>query len=126
MPYILIVDDEPAIQALLQLLVEAAGHRVQCASNGAAALELVRAEEPAALILDLNIPGTSGWEVAATLKEEAPHIPILVITGRYNTPDEAIKAVPGSTDALIKPFDPEAVLGALERLLADRPSQTLR
>ncbi len=117
-PALLIVDDDPSIQTLMRFILQTA-FTVHTAADGASALEVARSVPLAGVVLDLNLPGVSGWDVARTLQQEAPQLPILVVTGRYNRPDEALQNVPGATAALIKPFDPLDLLTEVQAMLAD-------
>jgi PAS domain S-box-containing protein len=81
---VLAVDDEPTALELVRTLLEADGCRVLCASNGAQALQTARADLPDLVILDLMMPGMSGFELIAALRadDSTEHIPLIVLTAK--------------------------------------------
>ncbi|MBA3469065.1 MAG: response regulator [Herpetosiphonaceae bacterium] len=119
-PTLLIVDDDPSIQTLMRFILQTA-FTVHTAADGAIALQIARSLPIDGVVLDLNLPGVSGWDVARTLQQEAPQLPILVVTGRYNRPEEVLQNVAGSTAALIKPFDPLDLITEVQGMLAAHP-----
>ena len=122
-PALLIVDDDPSIQTLMRFILKTA-FTIHTAADGASALQVARSVPLAGVVLDLNLPGVSGWDVARTLPQEAPQLPILVVTGRYNRPEEVIQNVPGATAGLIKPFDPLELLTQVQIML-DSPARII-
>jgi len=123
-PYILAVDDEQSILSLLMSLLETEGY----SSVGFAESQWVlpflqemgkRGERhlPALILLDLMMPGVSGYDIARWLSEHEPynHIPILVITADARVHDTS--DVPGAQDILLKPFQIDALLTVVEHFL---------
>ncbi|MEW6088469.1 MAG: response regulator [bacterium] len=117
---ILVVDDDPDIREAIKLTLDSIAYNVIEAENGTRAMELVIAEEPDLVILDLMMPGISGLEVCKKLKESAltSHLPILMLTAK-NQVDDKIKGLAiGADEYLAKPFEPlelEARVKALIR-----------
>ena len=120
---VLVVDDHRPVRALCRASLEEAGFRVLEAENGTEALASVQTERPDAILLDIMMPGISGWEVTAALLAERSTdlIPIIFISGRTE-PSDRIRAYElGAQAYVMKPFDPEvlaetvvAVLGEIE------------
>jgi two-component system, OmpR family, phosphate regulon response regulator PhoB len=120
---ILVVDDEPDITALVAYHLAKASYRVTTASNGRDALRAAREERPDLIVLDLMLPGLSGYEVLAELRrqDETKDIGVIVLTARKEEPDRIKGLSLGADDYLQKPFSPaELVLrvGAVLRRLA--------
>ncbi|MGY8667360.1 response regulator [Bradyrhizobium sp. UFLA05-109] len=129
MANILIVDDDPAVQMTIRLLLERAGHRVMVAGDGHQGLALFEADQFELLFLDIFMPGMDGLETMRHIRSRAPGVPIIVISGRSATPDAY--AEPdflnmatrlGAAASLPKPFRPEALLAAVDDCLqASKP-----
>ncbi len=126
---ILIADDEANIRDLARLYLEKEGFRVRMAVDGAAALEEVRREPPALLILDLMMPRMDGWEVCRRVRAEG-NLPILMLTARDQDIDKIVGLEMGADDYLTKPFNPRELVARVrailrraspEKPLADRP-----
>ena len=120
---ILVVDDEPDITALVAYHLAKAGYRVITAANGRDALRTAREERPALVVLDLMLPGVSGYDVLADLRrrEETKDLGVILLTARKDEPDRIKGLSLGADDYLPKPFSPhELVLrvGAVLRRLA--------
>jgi CheY-like chemotaxis protein len=119
-PVVLVVEDEPAIRALLRDVLEDAGYAVREAADGAAALRAARAARPALVLLDLHLPRTDGWAFAAAYRwEPGPRAPIVVLTADADA--EAYAAALGAAGYLLKPFDVAALLALVRRLTGAAP-----
>lgn len=116
---ILVVDDEPAICANLQALLETRGHRVIVAAQGREAVELARAQRPNLVLLDVKLPVLDGLEVCRLLKEERSTrgIPIVMLTAMDTLADVEKAVACGADDYLTKPLDTERLLDKLKRYL---------
>jgi two-component system phosphate regulon response regulator PhoB len=117
---ILVVDDEADIVALVAYHLAKAGYRVSTASNGSDALAAAQQERPALVVLDLMLPGLSGYEVLEQLRadEATRDVAVLMLTARRDEPDRIRGLSLGADDYLTKPFSPpELVLrvGAILR-----------
>ncbi len=119
---ILVVDDEPDITALVAYHLAKAGFRVSTAANGTDALKAAREERPDIVILDLMLPGVSGYDVLAELRkrEETRDVGVILLTAGRVAPDRIRGISLGADDYLTKPFSPQElslrVGGLLRRL----------
>jgi two-component system phosphate regulon response regulator PhoB len=119
---ILVVDDEPDIVALVAFHLARAGYGVSTASSGPEALAKATAELPALIVLDLMLPGMSGFEVLERLRAEpaTSRIAVLTLTARRDEPDRVRGLTLGADDYLTKPFSPQDLtlrVGAILRRL---------
>jgi two-component system phosphate regulon response regulator PhoB len=105
---ILVVDDEPEIVALVAYHLAKAGYRVSTAASGQDALELARRERPSLVVLDLMLPGMSGFDVLEQLRSDdsTRDIAVLMLTARREEPDRIRGLSLGADDYLTKPFSP--------------------
>jgi response regulator RpfG family c-di-GMP phosphodiesterase len=113
---ILLVDDDPALRTLLKTTFEVADVAVVEAENAVAARRKIRSARPDVIVLDINMPGTTGLELCAELKAApATHdIPIVLLTGSDGGSGAAKKA--GADAFVLKPFSPLELLAVAERL----------
>ena len=123
---ILVVDDEADITALVAYHLAKASYRVTTAANGRDALRAAREERPDLIVLDLMLPGLSGYEVLAELRrqDETKDIGVIVLTARKDEPDRIKGLSLGADDYLAKPFSPKELVlrvGAILRRLAAPP-----
>jgi len=103
-PLILTVEDEPRISRYLQSSLQMAGYDVAVAGDGVKALEMVQANRPDLVLLDLNLPHMSGFEVLEHIRKQFD-TPVIVLTA-LDTEDDKVKALMmGADDYLPKPFD---------------------
>ena len=123
---ILVVDDDETFRALVTTMLETAGFACAEAASGPAALALVRgAELPRLVVLDVQLPGISGYEVCRVLRDEVgDSLPILFVSGVRTDPlDRAAGLLLGADDYLVKPFAPDELLARIRALLRrGRPS----
>ena len=117
---VLIVDDEPLIKRVLTLCLERAGYAVECACDGADALERVRAQSPDFMITDVNMPGMGGEELCRAIHAEFPgrSFPILVVTATTSRASCAWALDIPNTDLLEKPISPRNLIARLRRTAA--------
>ena len=113
---ILIADDEASIRDLAQLYLEKEGFRVRTAVDGEAALDEVRRDPPALLILDLMMPRMDGWEVCRRVRAES-NLPILMLTARDQDIDKIVGLEMGADDYLTKPFNPRELVARVRAIL---------
>jgi DNA-binding response OmpR family regulator len=108
MTTVLVVDDEAPIRLLCRVNLEAENMTVLEAADGDKGLELARAEHPDVILLDVMMPGRSGWEVAEELltDEDTNGIPIIFLTARAEVRDRAKGIDLGGVDYVTKPFNP--------------------
>jgi len=105
---VLVVDDEPDITALVAYHLAKAGYRVSTAANGSDALRAAREERPDVVVLDLMLPGASGYEVLQELRrmDETRQVGVILLTSRREEADRIRGLSLGADDYLVKPFSP--------------------
>jgi len=122
---ILVVDDDPAVQTTVRLLLERAGHSVVAAVDGRAGLAAFETGGFDLLLLDIFMPAMDGLETMRTIHRQQSAMPIIVMSGRPLTPD--LSAEPdflamatklGAVHSLPKPFKPEWLLSTVDACLA--------
>jgi CheY-like chemotaxis protein len=114
---ILVVDDDPEIVSMLSTRLVARGYRVSTASDGRAAIERAKRELPDLVLLDVMMPGKSGWEVARALKQDpvTQSIKIVMVTAIGENVNAMTSPLYGADAHIDKPFEFER----LERVIAD-------
>lgn len=120
---VLVVDDEPDITGLVAYHLAKAGYRVTTAANGTEALKAARDERPDLVVLDLMLPGPSGYAVLAELRRraETKDVGVILLTARREEHDRIKGLSLGADDYLAKPFSPQELVlrvGAVLRRLA--------
>jgi two-component system, OmpR family, phosphate regulon response regulator PhoB len=131
---VLVVDDEPDIVALVAYHLVKAGYRVSTAGSGPDAISQARAERPSLVVLDLMLPGMSGFDILENLRheEETHDVAVLMLTARKDEPDRIRGLSLGADDYLTKPFSPQELVlrvGAILRRLrstSERSDEALR
>jgi DNA-binding response OmpR family regulator len=119
MSRVLVVEDEAHLAQGLRFNLEAEGHAVEVSADGESALaRLLEKQEPFdALVLDVMLPGKSGFNVAAELREQKNYVPILMLTARGRAEDVLQGFASGADDYLPKPFELPILIARLEGLL---------
>lgn len=119
MSRVLVVDDEPDVLLLCRLNLQQRGHELLEASTGRVALELARERHPDVIVLDLILPGMTGYEVLETLKgdEQTSDIPVLVLTAKSLRADRERSHGLGAAGFLTKPFLPSELCELVESLV---------
>ena len=119
---VLIVDDDESMRIACAQTLEPSWFSVAVAANGEQALEIASRESFDVALLDLRMPGLPGMEVLRRLKEDSPHLMVIIITA-YATIDSAVDAVKsGAYNYLPKPFTPEALLAIVSQAITSRRS----
>jgi CheY-like chemotaxis protein len=115
-PLVLVVEDDESSAELVSLHVRAAGLRVVTVPTGEAGVEAVRSLRPAAVILDIRLPGMDGWDVLSTLKadHETATIPVVMVSV---LPERGRGFALGASDYLVKPVKRDDLLAALWRVV---------
>jgi signal transduction histidine kinase/CheY-like chemotaxis protein len=113
---ILVIEDDPSAVRLLREYLEGAGYRVRVAATGETGLSSATAQRPAAIVLDVLLPGIDGWEVLRRLKAEAhlQDVPVVIVTV---VEEREVGLALGAVDYLVKPIHREALLGCLSRFV---------
>jgi two-component system alkaline phosphatase synthesis response regulator PhoP len=117
---ILVVEDEPHIVEVVRDYLRQAGYRVLVASDGPAALGLVRRERPDLVVLDLMLPGgMDGLEICRRLRQDntLADTPILMLTARTEETDRVVGLELGADDYVTKPFSPREVVARVRAVL---------
>jgi DNA-binding response OmpR family regulator len=116
---VLIVDDEIDSLKLIGLLLESKGYQIVAAQNGERAIEKALQEPPDLVILDVMMPGMSGYEVCRRLRTnpQTATIPILMFTAKTQVMDKVIGFEAGADEYLTKPIQPAELLDRVEMLL---------
>jgi CheY-like chemotaxis protein len=110
---IAIVDDEESIRKALSRLLRASGYQVETFPSGNDFLTSLNAKTPDLVVLDLHMPGMSGFEVHAALRAIEPPLPVVVITG-HDSPETRQRALDGGAAAYLrKPIDEKLLLRAI-------------
>jgi CheY-like chemotaxis protein len=112
---VLVIDDEPAVRDLVQRALSKEGYRVETAASGPDGIALARKVKPAAITLDVMMPGMDGWAVLTMLKADpaTADIPVIMLTV---VDDKNLGFALGATDYLIKPIDWERLIAVLQKL----------
>jgi DNA-binding response OmpR family regulator len=120
---ILVVEDHPTMRDAMRLVLEGEGFAIDEASDGDSALEMVRADPPDLVFLDLNIPGVSGTDVLRELKGDpaTAAVSVIIVTATGEEGRERVIRL-GADEYFTKPFSPLALLGTVERVLERRAS----
>jgi DNA-binding response OmpR family regulator len=127
---LLVVEDDPAVQHVLRLMLEAEGYDVALASDGRHGLDYLSTGSPALIVLDLGLPDMSGEEFAAEVSRRGhrPGIPLLVLTASYSDPEDTqdIATRVGAEACVTKPFEAEQFLAEISRLLEPATGRATR
>jgi len=120
---ILVVEDHPTMREAMRLVLEGEGFSIDEASDGETALDMVRADPPDLVFLDLNIPGVSGTDVLQALKDDprTADVSVIIVTATGEEGRERVIRL-GADEYFTKPFSPLALLGTVERVLERRAS----
>lgn len=115
--YILIVEDDNDINQMLKELLEQNGYSTAQAYSGTEAKMYMEREQPAAVILDLMLPGLSGEEVLVWMKKKIPSTAVLVASAKDTVKTRISLLREGADDYIVKPFDTEELIARLEAIL---------
>ena len=120
---ILVVEDHPTMREAMRLVLEGEGFAIDEASDGDTALDMVRADPPDLVFLDLNIPGVSGTDILRALKDDpqTADVSVIIVTATGEEGRERVIRL-GADEYFTKPFSPIALLGTVERVLERRAS----
>jgi two-component system response regulator MtrA len=116
MSLIFVVDDDPDVRELVEYKLLQQGHDVRSAADGQEALRLVRGAKPALLLLDVMMPGLSGFDVLTQLRgdEATKSLPIIMLTAKAETDDVERGLALGANDYMIKPFSPRELMNRIQ------------
>jgi DNA-binding response OmpR family regulator len=114
---VLVVEDEPAIADVIRLNLAKAGYGVEVEHSGDRALDAVRRLRPAAIILDVGLPGTDGIEICRRLRAAQDWTPVLFVTARDDEVDRIVGLEMGADDYVTKPFSPRELVARVTGVL---------
>ena len=114
---ILVVEDDPRMQRVLQRLFLSEGYRVLLAGNGRVALEVFQAEKPILVVLDLILPEISGRELCPKLKALSSGTPIIILSAISDVVDKVLLFELGADDYVTKPFSPRELMARAQSSL---------
>ncbi len=123
---ILVADDEPHIRAVVRAYLEREGYDVVEAEDGESALERARNDGLDLLVLDVMLPGRSGFDVLRALRSEGSNVGVLMLTARDDVIDRVAGLELGADDYVTKPFEPREVVARVGAILRrfGRPTST--
>jgi len=116
MQTILIIEDEPELARILRSYLESAGFKVVTADRGDRGLQVWRSEQPDLVLLDLNLPGMDGLDVARAIRKESD-APLIMVTARVEEADRLIGLELGADDYISKPFSSREVVARVRTVL---------
>lgn len=116
MPTVLIIEDEPELARVLRSYLEQAGMSVLTAGRGDTGLSVWEHKRPDLVLLDLNLPGMDGLDVAREIRRKSD-TPIMMLTARVEETDQLIGLELGADDYIPKPFSPRVVVARVRALL---------
>lgn len=117
MPKVLLVEDEIAIRKFTKINIEKAGFEVIEAGTGEEGVELALSLKPDVVILDVMLPGMNGFEVCSILRNEIPHLGIIMLTAKTQEVDKILGLEQGSDDYMVKPFNPQELILRIKSLI---------
>jgi CheY-like chemotaxis protein len=119
MAKILVVDDDELMRDLICALLESKGHSVVDADNGDTAVNMARTELPDLIILDMNMPGMTGWETIPVIRShpDTRDIPIVAVTGDSSTGGRDEAHLAGVDRYVTKPIVPDRLFATLDEIL---------
>ncbi|MGH2664084.1 MAG: response regulator transcription factor [Actinomycetota bacterium] len=115
---ILVADDDPVIRRLIEVNLGLEGFEVELAADGEDAVARAGASSPDLIVLDVMMPGLTGWEAAQRLKEDpaTQHIPVVLLSARTREEDVRRGRDVGAAAYVTKPFDPPELVNVVRKL----------
>jgi DNA-binding response OmpR family regulator len=117
---ILIVEDDPRMQRVLQRMFAADQYEVVNAADGRAALEMFLSKRPIAVVLDLILPYISGRDLCQKFKAAAPEVPVIVVSAVTGVVDKVLLLELGADDYVTKPFSPQELMARVKAAIRRR------
>ncbi|KGK42700.1 chemotaxis protein CheY [Nitrincola sp. A-D6] len=121
MTKVLVVDDEPNILLSLEFLMEQAGFTVSTAEDGETALERISQIEPDLVLLDISLPGISGFDVLEQLRKDSrfTQLPVIMLTAHGREVEREKGMALGADDYITKPFSTQSLVQKVRTLLQE-------
>ena len=119
---VLIIEDEKLIIVSTQMVLEAAGFRVESATNGEDGIAKAKGQTPDLILLDIMMPGIDGWETLTRLKRDpaTAGIPVVIFTAREHARGHQKSSEMGAADYFRKPFEPDELIELVEKHCGQR------
>ena len=114
---VLILDDEDAIRQFMKINLDYQGYQTVEASSGEEAIKIFEEENPAVAILDVMLPGISGYEVCEIIREKSPKTGIIMVSAKSQDIDKILGLERGADDYIIKPFNPQELILRVRSLM---------
>lgn len=116
---VLVADDDPDIRELVEFKLAQAGYAVTAFPDGAAAWAAFESDPPALAVLDVMMPGLSGFDVLRKIRaSDSPRVPVLMLSAKSRDSDVDTGFAIGADDYVIKPFSPRELLHRVNTMLA--------
>ena len=125
-PKILVVDDDPAINEMLTIVLEAEGFQTSSVTDGVEAVPAFRSFDPDLILLDLMLPGMNGIDICREIRKESA-VPVVMLTAKTDTVDVVLGLESGADDYITKPFKPKELVARIRARLRrtdDEPAET--
>lgn len=119
---ILIIEDDQRVQKALRRLFEPEGFAVQERGDGKRGVDAARELSPAAVVLDLRLPGMPGHDVCREIKSSMPEVPVIILSATTDVVDKVSLLELGADDYVTKPFSPRELLARVRRAIRRRSS----
>lgn len=119
-PIVLVVDDSPIVRMLLTAQLEDASFEVRTANDGDQALDSIRAQRPALVLTDIEMPGMGGFELLRRLRDLDPKLPVVMLSGDRTDSDHAHATSLGAAGYLLKAHESQELLSTVRRLVRGR------
>ena len=117
---VLIIEDEKLIIVSTQMVLEAAGFRVESATNGEDGIAKARSQSPDLILLDIMMPGIDGWETRLKRDAATAGIPVVIFTAREHARGHQKSSEMGAADYFRKPFEPDELIELVEKHVGQR------
>jgi DNA-binding response OmpR family regulator len=120
MARVLVADDDPVTRELIVYKLETEGYDAVVAEDGASALVVAREQAPDIVLLDVHMPGMSGFEVCRRMRTDPdiPRIPVIMLTASAHKADISAGFDAGAADYVPKPFSPRELVSRVQTVLA--------
>jgi len=115
---ILVIEDEEDIQKILKVNLEAVGYKAFVASTAKEGLEILKQENPCAIILDVMLPDENGFDVCRKIKDDNDEVKIIIYTGKLEAVDAKRAREAGADDFTVKTVDFKYILESIEKLIS--------
>jgi DNA-binding response OmpR family regulator len=121
--HILVIEDDPRMQKVLQRVFTEQGYRVTLCGDGQSGIDAFRSLKPSAVILDLLLPNIFGRDLCKIIKAEQPEIPLIVVSAVSEVADKVLLLELGADDYVTKPFSPRELTARMQVALRRRTSK---